>query len=182
MRRLSKNHRVVLASVGLLVLAFALTAIAVPLYSMYFQTTGLDGRPMVATAEPTRSSSQTIEVRFDTNVMRRLPWKLSTEERSVTVHLGESRRVRFHVRNDSDAPTAATVAFNVTPDKTGPYFDQVHCFCFRRQELAARQSADLDLTFFVDPAIATNPTTKELPAITLSYTFYPAKPTTKTAP
>jgi cytochrome c oxidase assembly protein subunit 11 len=176
MRRLSNNHRVVIASLGLLAVAFVLTAIAVPLYSAYFRATGFDGTPRVAGGAPAAFSDQTIEVRFDTNVMPHLPWALSADERSVIVHLGESRHVHFHVRNRSTAETAATVAFNVTPDKTGPYFTQVRCFCFRRQELGAQQSADLDLTFFVDPSIVANPQTKELPTITLSYTFYPAKP------
>src|SRR5689334_22939971 len=179
MRRLNKNQWVVIASLGLLAVAFALTAIAVPLYSVYFQATGLDGTPRIARTGPKSFSDQTIEVRFDTNVMPHLPWAFSADERSVIVHLGESRHVHFHVRNRSTAETAATVAFNVTPDKTGPYFTQVHCFCFGRQELVGQQSADLDLTFFVDPSIATNPQTKELPTITLSYTFYPAKPATK---
>jgi cytochrome c oxidase assembly protein subunit 11 len=176
MRRLSNNHRLVIGSLGLLAAAAALTAIAVPLYSAYFRATGLDGTPRVAHSGPTAFSDQTIEVRFDTNVMPHLPWVFSADERSVVVHLGQSRHVHFHVHNRSTADTAATVAFNVTPDKTGPYFTQVHCFCFDRQELAAQQSADLDLTFFVDPAIATNPQTRELPTITLSYTFYPTKP------
>ena len=176
MRKLNNNHRVVVASLGLLGIAFALTAIAVPLYSAYFRATGLDGTPRVARTGPAAFSDQTIEVRFDTNVMPHLPWALSADERSVVVHLGETRHVHFHIRNRSTEETAATVAFNVTPDKTGAYFTQIHCFCFDRQELRAQQSADLDLTFFVDPSIATNPQTKELPTITLSYTFYPAKP------
>ena len=60
------------------------------------------------------------------------------------------------------------------------YFNKVQCFCFTRQELKGGQGADLGVTFFVDPAIATDPMTKDVVSITLSYTFYPAKPDTKT--
>jgi cytochrome c oxidase assembly protein subunit 11 len=37
------------------------------------------------------------------------------------------------------------------------------------------QFANMGVSFFVDPAIATDPETKDVTAVTLSYTFFPAK-------
>ncbi|MGH6921397.1 MAG: cytochrome c oxidase assembly protein [Geminicoccaceae bacterium] len=39
--------------------------------------------------------------------------------------------------------------------------------------LGAGQSADLPVSFFVDPAILDDPDTRDLQSITLSYTFFP---------
>ena len=39
--------------------------------------------------------------------------------------------------------------------------------------LAPDQSADLPVSFFVDPAILDDPDTRDLQSITLSYTFFP---------
>jgi len=81
----------------------------------------------------------------------------------------------------SSRPVVGTATFNITPDKAAQYFNKIQCFCFTRQELKPGQSADLGVSFFVDPAIATDPDTKDVTAVTLSYTFFPAKVEAKTA-
>ena len=64
--------------------------------------------------------------------------------------------------------------FNVTPSGAGIYFNKIQCFCFTEQKLAAGQSEDLPVMFFVDPDIANDPDLATLDEIVLSYTFYPA--------
>jgi cytochrome c oxidase assembly protein subunit 11 len=181
MRKLSANDRVVLTCVAVLVGATALTFAAVPLYRIYCQQTGFDGTPRIAEAPSGTVSARTIEVRFDSNVGAGLPWTFGPKQRQVTVHLGENKLVYFHAQNEFSTPTAGSATYNVTPEKVGAYFNKVQCFCFNRQDLKGGQGADLGVTFFVDPAIATDPMTKDVTSITLSYTFYPAKPDDKTA-
>ena len=180
MRKLNANDRVVLNCVAVLAGALALTYASVPLYRIYCQATGFDGTPRIAAGPSAIVSDRTIEIRFDSNVGAGLPWTFGPKQRSVTVHLGENKLVYFRAENQFQTPTSGTATYNVTPEKVAQYFDKVQCFCFTRQDLRGGQGADLGVTFFVDPAIATDPMTKDVVSITLSYTFYPAKPDSKT--
>lgn len=180
MRKLSPNDRIVITCVSVFALMVAATYASVPLYRIFCQATGFDGTPRIAEHASNVVSDRTIEVRFDSNVGGGLPWTFEPKQRSVTVHLGENKLVYFHAKNEFSTDTVGSAIFNVTPEKIATYFNKVQCFCFNSQELKGGQSADLGVTFFVDPAIATDPLTKDVQTITLSYTFYPAKPDAKT--
>ena len=75
--------------------------------------------------------------------------------RELRVRLGEQTLAFFSATNTADHAVVGTATFNVTPDKAGRYFDKIQCFCFSEQRLAAGQSVDLPVVFFVDPAMAT---------------------------
>ena len=180
MRKLSANDRVVVTCVAVLAGALALTYASVPLYRIYCQATGFDGTPRIADAPSATVSAHTVEIRFDSNVGAGLPWTFEPKERKVTVHLGENKLVYFRAENQFATATSGTATYNVTPEKAAAYFNKVQCFCFTRQDLRGGQGADLGVTFFVDPALATDPMTKDITSITLSYTFYPAKADAKT--
>ena len=54
-------------------------------------------------------------------------------------------------------------------------FEKLQCFCFTKQHFAPGESADLAVSFFVDPDIASDPDTRDVHTITLTYTMFRAK-------
>jgi cytochrome c oxidase assembly protein subunit 11 len=146
---------------------------AVPLYRIFCQVTGFDGTPRQATAAPAATIDRTVTVQFDANIGNGLGWSFRPLARSVKVKLGEVAHVAFLAQNGTPWTITGTAAFNVTPDGVGAYFNKLDCFCFTEQTLAAGQSAELGVTFFVDPAYARDGDLDTTSTITLSYTFYP---------
>ncbi|WP_316979619.1 cytochrome c oxidase assembly protein [Shumkonia mesophila] len=176
--RARRGRRVTaLALVGVVAGMTGLAFASVPLYRLFCQVTGYGGTPRVALdgqAGGTDGTGRSITVRFDANVNPPLPWRFRPEQHRVQVPLGESTLAVYRAENLSDAPITGTATFNVTPNKAAPYFVKVQCFCFSEQRLEAHGGADLPVSFYVDPAIAEDPDTRDVSTITLSYTFFRA--------
>ena len=166
-----KRVTVVLA-VSAIVGMLGLTAAAVPLYRLFCAVTGYGGTTQVADALPDEPLTRTIKVRFNADVDPALPWSFRPVEREVEVRIGEQRLAFYRAINEADRPIVGQAVYNVTPFKAGPYFSKIACFCFDEQRLEPGQEVDMPVSFFVDPAILDDPNTRDLTAITLSYTFF----------
>jgi cytochrome c2 len=117
-------------------------------------------------------SDRVITVRLSADVAPGLPWRFRPDQPEVKVRLGEEKLVFFSAENLTDQPVVGHATFNVTPAKTGRYFNKIQCFCFDEERLGPRQKVDMPVDFFVDPALADDPETREINTITLSYTFF----------
>nr|WP_315053362.1 cytochrome c oxidase assembly protein [uncultured Brevundimonas sp.] len=160
----------VLGVMGMTGAAFA----AVPLYRLFCQVTGFDGTTMRADKASDVVLDETVLVRFDTNV-RDLPMRFRAEQVSQRVRIGATGMAYFDVTNTSDQPIQATAAYNVVPERAGPYFQKLQCFCFDGQTIAPGETRQFPVQYFVAPEIATDREAKGVKEITLSYTFYPTK-------
>ncbi len=160
----------VLAVMGMTGAAFA----AVPLYRLFCQVTGFDGTTMRADKASDVVLDETVLIRFDTNV-RDLPMRFRAEQVSQRVRIGATGMAYFDVTNTSDQPIYATAAYNVVPERAGPYFQKLQCFCFDGQTIAPGETRQFPVQYFVAPEIATDREARGVREITLSYTFYPTQ-------
>ena len=167
---------------GMVGLSFA----SVPLYRLFCQATGVGGTTQRADRAPANASDVVVTIRFNAETAPDLGWEFHPLQDAVTVHPGEQRQIFYRVVNKTTQPVTASATFNVTPAKSGIYFDKLQCFCFSEQHLEPGESADMGVVFFVDPDILTDPNTTELRTITLSYTMFrahtPVRPTASAAP
>jgi cytochrome c oxidase assembly protein subunit 11 len=178
-----RHGKLVLVLVALVAGMAGLAFASVPLYRMFCQATGYGGVPQRADRGSDTVLDRTIRVRFDANVDHTLPWTFAPEKRTVDVKIGETALAFFKASNTSQAPLSGRAVFNVVPELAGRYFTKIECFCFKQQTLAAGQSVEMPVTFFVDPKIVDDEDTKNISEITLSYTFYPsAEPGIAAAP
>jgi len=160
---------------AILAVMVTLVSYSVPLYRLFCAATGFGGATQRATAASDKVSNRVVTVRFTTEVAPDLPWRFGPEQPQVKVHLGEEKLVFFSAQNLSDRPIVGHAAFNVTPTKAGIYFDKIQCFCFTEERLDPHAKVDMPVDFFVDPKLGTDPETREIDTITLSYTFFRSK-------
>jgi cytochrome c oxidase assembly protein subunit 11 len=170
-----RNSATVLALVGVVLGMVGLSFASVPLYRLFCAATGYDGTTQRAAAAPGAVGGPLVTVRFNAETATDLAWTFRPMERSVAVHPGEQRLATFEAINRSSEPIIGRATFNVTPLKAGIYFDKIQCFCFEEQRLEPGQRVEMPVSFYVDPAILTDPTTSEIRTITLSYTMFRAK-------
>ena len=167
-----RNATLAISLAGLVCAMVGLSFAAVPLYQLFCQVTGFGGTTQVAESLPEALGERVVKVRFNADLAAGLPWAFQPEQRQVALRVGEQGLVFYRVENLSDRPIVGTSTFNVTPLKAGPYFAKLDCFCFIEQRLAPGESAELPVSFFVDPAISEDPNLADVMTITLSYTFF----------
>jgi len=168
-----RNRRIAALLVTVPLAMGALAWASAPLYRLFCQVTGFGGTPGTAAEAPQAAAdAPSIEIRFNADIAPDLDWRFGPVERAVTVRLGEPALAFYRAENLSDEPVTGAATFNVTPLKAGAYFSKIDCFCFTEQRLGPGESADMPVSFFVDPEIARDPNVRDVGTITLSYTFF----------
>ncbi len=151
---------------------FGFGFLLVPLYDVFCDVTGLNGKTgeisveevVVAEIDKTR----TITVQFDTNV-RQLPWDFKPVERKVKVHPGELGEARFFVHNKSSRAIIGRAVPSVAPTQASLFFNKTECFCFDEQRLEAGESREMVVKFVVGTGLP-----ERFGSLVLSYTFFEA--------
>ena len=164
-----KNSALKLAIIPLLMFGFGFAL--VPLYDVFCDITGLNGKTgRVEAAEIDASQvdeSRTIEVRFIANTNSGLPWSFEAIDKKMEVHPGQVYEAIFRVRSTSENVTLGQAVPSVSPGLAAQYFNKTECFCFTQQELAALETRDMPVQFVIGTGIS-----EDIEEVTLSYTFF----------
>ena len=156
---------------GIFIFMLGLSFAAVPLYDAFCRLTGFGGTTQVSKEPPKVVLNKIVSVRFDTNV-NNLTWDFKAKSNVIDVKVGQVNKIEFEVENYGEDTTSGVASFNVSPSSFGKYYSKLGCFCFEKQELKAGEKATFVMTFYLDPELVNDPTTKNLEDVTMSYTFF----------
>jgi cytochrome c oxidase assembly protein subunit 11 len=171
--RKAANTRVV-RRLGIAVVAmFGFGFAMVPLYDVFCDITGINGKTGRIETEAALSQdvdeSRLVTVEFLATVNSQLPWECKPMIRRIKVHPGEVTEVNYFARNKTDRMVAGQAIPSLAPGLAAKYFNKTECFCFSRQTLQPNESKEMPLRFVVDPQLP-----EEIRTVSLSYTFFPA--------
>jgi cytochrome c oxidase assembly protein subunit 11 len=168
--RNKSNAKTAFKLAGITVLMFGFGFALVPLYDVFCEVTGLNGKTADGPVEVRKvevDKSRTVNVQFIANLNNNAPWKFKPEVFEMKVHPGELKDTRFFAQNLTDNNRVAQAVPSVTPGEAASHFNKTECFCFTEQEFQAKEGRWMPLRFMVDPDLPDNVTT-----LTLSYTFF----------
>ncbi len=164
-----KTKRLVVRLATAAVLMFGFGFALVPLYEVFCDITGLNGKNFNEgpAAISSIDRSRTVKVQFVTVNPADMPWEFRPNERTMRVFPGEDKVTAFYAKNPTPEWMVAQAVPSVTPSEAAPYLHKVNCFCFDRQPLEAGADTEMPLVFVVDPELP-----KHISTITLSYALY----------
>ena len=175
----ARNHQRLLVKLLAIVVAFFAFGFAlVPLYDVFCEVTGLNGKTGktigvggIAGSLPHPPSridkSRVITVEFTGTVMPGLPWEMTPVIKHLDLHPGELHQAMFRVHNVSDRPIVGQAIPSISPGAAARHFEKLDCFCFAQQALAPGETKELPLTFLVKPEVG-----RDVHTITLAYAFF----------
>ncbi|KAH6942697.1 hypothetical protein HPB50_009263 [Hyalomma asiaticum] len=176
-----KNRTVLMYVTSMTVLVGGLSYAAVPLYRMYCQSTGRGGQAFATEAgekieKMDRVSHRQIRVTFAADTASGLRWNFKPRQTDIVTAPGETVLAFYTARNPGDKPIDGIATYNILPFEAGKYFNKIQCFCFEEQRLNPNEQVDMPVFFYIDPEFAADPLLENCNDITLSYTFFEAKP------
>lgn len=163
-----RNKKLALKMAGIALGMTAFGFAMVPLYDVFCEITGLNGKTITVAEQGVRDvKEREVTIEFVAHVDRGMPWKFTPPVAKMKVKLGEMHQVNFGAVNLSNRHVVGQAVPSVSPGQAALYFNKTECFCFNNQPLDAHASADLGLAFFVDDQLPEN-----IHTITLAYTLY----------
>lgn len=164
------NSRLVVKLVGVVFGMFAFGFALVPLYDVFCDITGINGKTnetAVTYSAPEVDTSRLITVQFITKTTAGMPWKFEARTETVKVHPGELNTVEFYVRNPAIRDIVGQAIPSVSPGTAALYLNKTECFCFNNQPLPSGQEAVMPMQFYVDPQLP-----EDINFFTVQYTLY----------
>ena len=171
-RNNQRKHLVLLLvlSVGMFGFAFAL----VPLYDVFCELTGLNGKTsdrVVYAKQISPIADRLVTVQFLAHVGNGMPWEFRPTENKLRVRPGELNTTTFYVRNRANQAVTGQAVPSVTPGLAALHLHKTECFCFTQQRLDAGGEREMPLTFYVDAELPA-----EINTLSMSYTLFRVAP------
>lgn len=164
------NKRIVAKLVVVVFGMFGFGFALVPLYEVFCEITGINGKTSDVAATYTDievDESRLVTVDFITRINSGMPWKFETQTRRIQVHPGEMHQVDFYAFNPASRDIIGQAVPSVSPGTAAIYLNKTECFCFEQQPLKAGAETTMPMQFYVDPELP-----KNINYFTVQYTLY----------
>jgi len=168
-----RNRKPVLLLAALAVGMFGFAFALVPLYDVFCEITGLNGKTATQAAlldeidESAVPTNRRVTIEFLANVARGMPWEFRPIDSKLIVTPGEMNSTTFLARNLVQKTVVGQAVPSISPGRAALFVKKIECFCFEQQELSAGGEMEMGVSFYID---------KDLPAeineLTLSYTMF----------
>lgn len=155
------------------VLFFAFAFAMVPLYNVFCEITGLNGKTsntVYAGETRTIDESRTVSVDFTSFSNPGFPVKFFPMVKKLEVIPGKLYTITYYAENRSNETIVGQAIPSVAPGLAASYFKKLECFCFSQQTFEPKKPIEMPVRFFVDSDLD-----KDIKNITLSYNFLKVK-------
>ena len=165
-----------LLAFGMFGFAYAL----VPLYEVFCEVTGLNGKTAGRAADPaiiSQISDRKVTIQFLAHVGNGMPWEFRPTENQLRVRLGEINSTDYYARNLATQAVTGQAVPSVAPGYAAEYLHKIECFCFTQQLLEDGEDRRMPVRFYIGDDLP-----KEIHTLSLSYALYkvPTVQTTST--
>lgn len=164
------NAPLVIKMVVLTVAMFGFGFALVPLYDVFCDITGLNGKvSLTSQTEETYQIDENRQVVLEmiTSLNENMPLSFKAETSKLRVVPGKFYTVKFRATNHTDRAIIGQAIPSVTPGLASSHVVKTECFCFEQQRFEPGESKAMPVRLTIDPAL--DPSTK---MVTLSYTFF----------
>ena len=150
-------------------LMFAFGFALVPLYDVFCEVTGLNGKVFQSehSDELVIDDGREISLQFISTNNENMPWTFKPSEQVMKIQTGKYHTATFYVKNTTNKNMMAQAVPSVAPSNAAEYLKKLECFCFEQQELMPGEEALLPVKLLVS-----NDLPKNIKNIILSYTIF----------
>lgn len=155
---------------------FAFSFALVPLYNVFCQVTGLNGKmddrhpltfaPRYKTAN-SEIPGRLITVEFVINLNRQVPCIFQSEHTVLQVVPGELTLTSYYVKNLTNKKIIIQAIPSISPGIVAKYLKKLECFCFSKQTLNPGEEMKLPVRFWLEPEFP-----EDVHRMTLAYTLF----------
>ncbi|MFQ5609318.1 MAG: cytochrome c oxidase assembly protein [Woeseiaceae bacterium] len=168
---MTKRRQAILLG-GVVILMFGFSFALVPLYDVFCEITGINGKtsPTAAVEQTQAISEREVTIQFVGKVAKGMPWEFRPTESRIKVRLGEMNVTQFYARNRAAMDVTGQAVPSVAPGHAAQYLMKVECFCFNQQPLDAGADTEMGVRFYVSDDLP-----EDVHTLTLSYTMFPIR-------
>ena len=180
--RKSSETRLLIKLVLFPCLMFGFGLLLIPLYDVFCDITGLNGKfdlsPSVIDAQSLIQSdtalsaqkqieSHKVILQFTAASDQQEVWQFHPAQSQLEINTGQQYKTHFTLHNPTNAVMEFTSIPSISPGLAAEYLIKTECFCFQKQVLQAGEKVEMPLVFQLR-----NDTPEDYKKLTLAYRIY----------